>query len=78
MSAFFNMGGYALWVWSAYAVVAIGLIGLLVDTRLRAAKARRMVEDLRPQRPAQAPATAPPAATGTPLDTSNQQPEGSS
>ncbi len=29
------MGGYAVWVWAAYAVVAIGLGGLLVASLAR-------------------------------------------
>ena len=30
MSSFFAMGGYAAFVWPAYAIVAVVLIGLLV------------------------------------------------
>jgi heme exporter protein D len=29
---FLNMGGYAVWVWGAYGVVATGIVGLLVST----------------------------------------------
>lgn len=39
MSEFFAMGGYAGFVWSAYAVAAIVMIGLLVQT-VRSLRAR--------------------------------------
>ena len=39
MSQFFAMGGYAAFVWPAYAVAAVVLIGLLVQT-LRSLRAR--------------------------------------
>lgn len=50
MTEFLNMGGYGLWVWAAYGVVAVGLLGLAVDTKLRAKAAKKAVEDLRPKR----------------------------
>ena len=34
-----HMGGYAAWVWPAYGLAAIGMIGILVATR-RTLKAR--------------------------------------
>ena len=39
MSQFFAMGGYAAFVWPAYGVAAVVLIGLLVQS-LRALRAR--------------------------------------
>lgn len=39
MMDYFNMGGYAAWVWPSYALVAIGVVGVLVTT-LRSLKAR--------------------------------------
>lgn len=36
---FFDMGGYAVWVWSAYGVSAAGLVGMLVWS-VRTLKAR--------------------------------------
>jgi heme exporter protein D len=36
---YLDMGGYAVWVWSAYGVSAVALIGLLVWS-LRSLKAR--------------------------------------
>jgi heme exporter protein D len=47
---FLDMGGYALWVWPAYGVTFVSLVGLLVFT-LRTLKAReREFESLRAQR----------------------------
>lgn len=39
MQDFFNMGGYAVWVWSSYGLAAAALIGVLAATR-RTLKAR--------------------------------------
>ena len=39
MNGFFDMGGYATYVWSAYAVAAIVLVGLVVAS-LRGLRAR--------------------------------------
>lgn len=44
MSDFFAMGGYAAFVWSAYAVAAIVMAALTVGS-LRALKARRTLLD---------------------------------
>jgi heme exporter protein D len=39
LSTFFDMGGYAVFVWPGYGLAALALIGLLVIT-LRGLKAR--------------------------------------
>ena len=50
MNHFFDMGGYAVWVWSAYGVSAVGLIGLLVLS-VRTWKAReKEFDDLKNSR----------------------------
>ena len=47
---FLHMGGYALWVWPAYGITFVSLIGLLVFSR-RSLKAReKEFEALRAQR----------------------------
>ncbi len=44
---FFDMGGYAVWVWASYAVSALGLIGMLIWS-VRTLKAReKEFEDLK-------------------------------
>jgi heme exporter protein D len=42
MAKFFEMGGYAIYVWPAFAVAALVMIGLLV-TSLRTLRAREAV-----------------------------------
>jgi heme exporter protein D len=37
---FLNMGGYAVWVWGAYGISAVSLVGLLVWS-VRTLKARQ-------------------------------------
>ncbi|MGE4062326.1 MAG: heme exporter protein CcmD [Rhodospirillaceae bacterium] len=32
MSEFLSMGGYAVWVWGAYGVATVGIVGLLIST----------------------------------------------
>ena len=32
MSSFFHMGGYGVFIWSAYGVAAIVMVGLVVQT----------------------------------------------
>jgi len=39
MAEYFNMGGYAAWIWPCYALVTLGLVGVLVTT-LRGLNAR--------------------------------------
>ncbi len=47
---FFDMGGYAVWVWTSYGVSALGLIGMLVWSA-RTLKAReKEFEDLKNSR----------------------------
>lgn len=50
MSEFFNMGGYAVWVWGAYGISAAGLIGMLLWS-VRTLKMReKEFEDLKNSR----------------------------
>ena len=54
MSAFLDMGGYAAFVWPAYGVAAVVLIGLAVFAQ-RSYRARRvLLEDLEKDAPDQA------------------------
>lgn len=46
MSNFLAMGGYAAFVWPAYAVSAAGLGGLIVWTLVSYARARRQAQTL--------------------------------
>ncbi len=41
MSEFFHMGGHGLWIWSSYAVVALALAGLALQSVLFARRAKR-------------------------------------
>jgi|TARA_R110000868_G_scaffold53928_1_gene169131 heme exporter protein D len=49
MSEFFDMGGYAVWVWSAWGISAVSLIALiglvLAERRAAAERLRRLEED---------------------------------
>lgn len=47
MSAFFAMGGYAVWVWSSYAVALGALTAVGVRSALRARANRAALEALR-------------------------------
>ena len=47
MSAFFAMGGYAVWVWSSYAVAFGALTAVGVRSALRARANRAALEALR-------------------------------
>lgn len=50
MADFLNMGGFASYVWSAYGVTVLALLGLAISS-LRANKAAKSeVERLRPAR----------------------------
>jgi heme exporter protein D len=42
MAKFFEMGGYAIYVWPAFAVAALVMIGLLITT-LRTLRAREAI-----------------------------------
>jgi heme exporter protein D len=44
-SSFFAMGGYAVYVWGAYAVAAIVLIGNIVVARARAERTRERLQE---------------------------------
>ncbi|MDZ7627978.1 MAG: heme exporter protein CcmD [Parvularculaceae bacterium] len=46
MSDFLSMGGYGAFVWPAYAVSAVTLIGLVMMIRARAARARKRLAEL--------------------------------
>ncbi len=46
MSDFLSMGGYGAFVWPAYAVSAVTLIGLSAFILRRARSARRRLDDL--------------------------------
>lgn len=46
MSEFFAMGGYAAFVWPAYGLTALVMLGLLVDTVHRLRSRRRRLEAL--------------------------------
>jgi heme exporter protein D len=39
LTTFFDMGGYAVWVWSAYGVSVVALVGMVVLS-LRSLRAR--------------------------------------
>ena len=45
MAQFFDMGGYALFVWSAWAVAIVILGGLLAATLIQRARVRRALGD---------------------------------
>ena len=47
MADFIDMGGYALFVWSAYGIMAAGLVGLWLRSRLADARAAADVARLR-------------------------------
>lgn len=73
MSEYFAMGGYAAYVWPAYAVTLVMLVGTLVATLAGLRRREAMVKALeaarppRPSRRERAPeAPAAPAATGAP------------
>ena len=46
MAEFFDMGGYAVYVWSAYAGFALILLGLVLASLRDAARAKRRLQDL--------------------------------
>lgn len=55
MSEFFAMGGYAVYVWSAYGVTAIVLIGLAAASVTAAQRARRELEEAERNAPRRRP-----------------------
>lgn len=48
--AMIDMGKYAAFVWPAYAVSVVGFAWMIVDTAMRARRARRAVERLEADR----------------------------
>lgn len=46
MEHYFAMGGYAGFIWPAYAIVAIVMIGLVVASRIDLVRQRALVEAL--------------------------------
>ncbi|MGO1076138.1 heme exporter protein CcmD [Inquilinus sp. CA228] len=46
MTEFFAMGGYALYVWTAYGAALVVLVGLTVATLARRRSSRRSLEAL--------------------------------
>ena len=52
MAGYFAMGGYAVYVWGAYAAAAVIMVGMVVTTLLRLRSAQREVDLLERQRPA--------------------------
>jgi len=52
MSAFLHMGGYAVFVWSAYGLAALTLIGLTVATVVSLKRASAELADLEALAPA--------------------------
>ena len=52
-----DMGRYAAFVWPAYAASAAGFAWMIIDTLVRARRARRAVETLESDRRARDPKT---------------------
>ncbi|WP_417449481.1 heme exporter protein CcmD [Kordiimonas sp.] len=50
MAEFLDMGGYATFVWIAYGLTALALVGLAVSSVRGVRKTRARVEALRPRR----------------------------
>ena len=46
MAEFFAMGGYAAYVWSAYGIAAVVLVGLVIATLARRHNSRRSLAAL--------------------------------
>jgi heme exporter protein D len=60
MAQYLDMGGYAAFVWPAYAIVALVMAGLVVATLRDLARQKRLLaaldgEGARPRAPARAP-----------------------
>lgn len=51
MAEFFDMGGYAAYVWSAYAFATVLLGGLVIESVRRARAAKQTLQALEAQRP---------------------------
>ena len=50
MSEFFNMGGYAAYVWPSYALALVAFVGILVVTRVTLKKREAEFERLKRDR----------------------------
>lgn len=50
LSAFFDMGGYAAFVWPAYALAVAGLLSILVQSKTAVNRLQRDLDRLRPPR----------------------------
>ena len=47
LSTFLNMGGYGAFVWSAYGLAAIILIGLAIHSLIRLKRTQTMLQQIR-------------------------------
>ncbi len=66
MAGYFAMGGYALYVWSAYVAALVIMAGMVVATLRRLRSVQRDVAVLEQQRPARRRGRAPSAAEVAP------------
>ena len=61
MASYFNMGGYADFIWPAYVIVAVVMVWLMVATRIDLSRQRKLLAALegdkstRKRAPARAP-----------------------
>ena len=46
MASYFDMGGYADFIWPAYAIVAIVMLWLIVSTRIDLVRQRKLLSAL--------------------------------
>ena len=46
MASYFDMGGYADFIWPAYAIVAIVMVWLIVETRIDLVRQRKLLNAL--------------------------------
>lgn len=79
MSEFFAMGGYAAYVWPAYAVTALVLLGLLIATvkGLRNAETTlKALEQVRPARRRERPARTGNPSAGNSTGTNSEEAAG--
>jgi len=51
MSGFFAMGGYAAFIWPTYGLAILTMLGLLIWTMRRHARAAKLVAELEARRP---------------------------
>ena len=50
MNDFLNMGGYAAFIWPAYLIAAVILVGILAQTIITMRRRERLADTLRLQR----------------------------